>query len=646
MNGRSRSAAGALLALGILTFGAILPSPAPAASSGTPDFIVEVAIEDSAGRVVTSEGADHTLCPLTILADVTLAEGRPDSPNTTLTLSVNEEALDRRELGPLYGGAAPCCTHYSYCWTPPGYGQYEIRLSVQNGPNSGNRTVQTISGFSVRSSDLRLSRVFADRSEAVIGITEVSISADICNLGNDVGTASVAFLLDGQTPLGTAHGPVGMEGERFTLRRVFSREDITEGAHAVTASLTDRIATKKTTGKIEFGFAGMAIADLNVSPAAQYEGREVVLSARIVNHDNADRTGRTVEFLLEDPAGGPSERIGSVTDITVLACASVQIGLSWTVPAIPSDSETRTVWAVLDQSIQGSSVVTILKSRCELDIELLEVPDGIRVGDTVTLSALVTNAGALPAEGIVVDFYDGNTSLASIGPFDLPSGASNDVHVSVRIPGAGDAVHDFSARARDASIAVSRTVGHKLAPANITIAIFRVDTEDLEARSGSSVQELLLVLVLQNTGELPGTAGVDIVDGKGNDIVRGQRLVVQPGCNLARTYWWMVEGGGAHTAAVTVTCQDWSETANVTADIPYRSPEMDLPPLVAAGTAAVLLLAFIVAYAARVRNAGPKKARPGRVPAREPVAVTADRRVDLEPWCRKLYAAPPRRTGK
>ena len=86
MKDLSRFVASALAALCLLSGGASFNPTARAASAGTPNFVVNIGIEDVNGTPVTGNGADFEFCPLTIIVDVSIAEGQPDSPNTTIFL--------------------------------------------------------------------------------------------------------------------------------------------------------------------------------------------------------------------------------------------------------------------------------------------------------------------------------------------------------------------------------------------------------------------------------------------------------------------------------------------------------------------------------------------------------------------------------
>jgi hypothetical protein len=759
MNVKTRSAGSLVLALGLLASGAILPSPAASGASGTPDFEVDLRVLDGSGAEVTRTGANLTGGPLTIAASVAVAEGRPDSPNTTILLDINGMRMDGREFGPLYRSRSPDSARYSYCWTPESYGEYEVAVTVQNGPDEDNRTVVSVPCLPVRSSDLRLTQVFADRSRAVIGRTELTIYAAVENFGNRDGEAKVDFWLDGDAFLGSGRGAVRAgTREHVKFSAVFGPEAVAEGDHVVTGTMADLVGTRKTTGWIAFrlpsedlkvasfevlpetiivakgdvacvgltatiansgklpqanftvGFfdkydalaaiavdravapggslcvqfawnltdktaagrhnlsagmdgqhperdvlpganltvlrvAGVAVVCLSVSPAMQYEGREVVLSARMVNAGRVDVTGLEVRFQAEDPAGGAPAAIGRLTGIGILAGGSAQAGLGWTLPSISSEKETRTVEAVMDGEVQASVVVTVLRSRPQVEVEKLRLPEDVRVGDRVTMSAVVVNVGNSPVEGIRVDFCDGNLSLASSPPFDIPAGESDRLEVFVTIPGPGDAVHVFSARADEAVCLVPRMVGHRLAPANIRIAGFSVDPDFKDARSGSSEQELVLVLVLQNTGELPGMATVSIIDGEHETIEKGRSIVARPGNNTTGLFLWVVRGGGVHRAFATVGFDDLAEKAATEVDIPYAAPEPDRPTIAAAGTAAVLVFNFLLAVAARRWKARSVKARPAVRRAGGPVVVVADRRVELDPPYERPETAMPR-TGK
>ncbi len=709
-----RFAASALVALSILFGGAAFHPSADAAYAGTPNFAVKVGIEYVNGTPVTGNGADFDLCPLKIIVDVSLAEGQPDSPNTTIFLDITGEKTNHLQDVPLYVDSSPGHVFLNVSWMPAGYGKYDMSVRVYNNMSYDNHTELKIDRFTVRDSDLRLSYVSASPADAVIGVTEVSISAYVSNVGNEAGFASVDFFLDGKTSIGIIQDDVGPGGGFFRLWHIFSVENITEGAHSVTACLTDLVATRETSGTIRFrlpfsdlqvtglevfpeevavprgavvpvdltatvrnygnipspnftvvffdntdrlatvavnrsigpgesacvtfgwdvtdalapgmrtlragmdgenpldhnlpgaalsiyGVPSLSVEALVVSPESEYEGEDVELRASIVNEGTADATGVTVEFWLEDPAGGPPRLLGHVDNLSIPAGMSDVVWFDWTLPAVGSGSETRIVRAVVGDGALGTVSVVILKKRAIIGIERLDVPEGLRVGDTATFSALVRNAGNLPATGVVVDFYDGNSFLGTSGPFDLPSGSSRDVRVSVKIPGAGDAVHALSARAGNATSETQRTVGHRLAPANIEIASFNVTPGEMAVPSGAPAQELTLELVLRNTGELPGTAIVAITDNDQNSVVLDLRIAVAPG-EATRTFSWIVKGEGPHTAVVTVRCGDRSDTSSVTAVIRSAPPEADLLPFVAFGTAVVIVLVLVLARVARNRS--------------------------------------------
>lgn len=746
-----------MVAIWLLACGVQTVAQADGARQGSPDFVVDLWMEDRNGTLVYQSEVSSTDCPLTIFANISIAEGRPDSSNTTVSLFIDKGKRDELGLGPLHGDGAPASALYTYVWQPEMPAMYDIEVRVANGTDAGNGTSASISSFTVLGPQMVLSRGHSSDRHAVIGYTNVTIIALVANYGNQAGVARVDFSLVDGPAFASVSLTVSQGGDEreFLVQTVFTSDMVDAGWHTVQAVLAGQPETQSWSGYIEFfdptvslhacgleflpdvisvgkgsgvpvevfvdvenrgnspsanftirlfegesevagatvelavkpgarsraaftwnvtdallpgrhtisagtgsedpltdylpeanltvlGVAGLYARNLTVTPDTAYEGTEVLVSAVLVNDGNADAAGQAIEFWPENASGAGFPVFGRVRDINVRVDESVTVTLRWTLPAVQGDSETWRVWAHLADSIQGAARVTILKKRAVVSIERFEVPGDVRIGDMATFSARVRNTGNLPATGVTVEFFDGDVFLGTGGPFDLPSGAWRDVYVSARMVGAGDADHEFTARCGNGTATVKQTVGRALAPGNIVIAGFGVYPDEFEEGTATTRHQLRLTLVLRNTGDLPGTASVDIVDTQNNSIVLGQRVEVAPGERVTRTYDWNVRGAGPYTALATVKCSGRTATSSATAGVRYRPPAEDLLPYLVPAAAISMTILGIWMLFGRARPAGAGGIGPRTAPARERGAGQNGGMLEMAPGDRGRLLPPDR----
>jgi len=203
-------------------------------------------------------------------------------------------------------------------------------------------------------------------------------------------------------------------------------------------------------------------------------------------------------------------------------------------------------------------------------IDAFEVPEGLRMNDTVIFNVTVRNAGAEAAAGLTVVLKDGNVTMGSTAPFDLNAGESRQVSIEATVDGVAGSDHTFTAESSGTNRSVSRFVDRAYLPASIVIDSLDVTPPARNDLPPDSTGTFEITVTLRNEGETPGRALLKIVGMTGT--FANDTFELQGNESQARNYTWNVKGDRRHTSMATIT-GDVGSPSNMpaAADLHYKA---------------------------------------------------------------------------
>lgn len=202
-------------------------------------------------------------------------------------------------------------------------------------------------------------------------------------------------------------------------------------------------------------------------------------------------------------------------------------------------------------AMSGALAAGPAAAASEIEIESFEVPEGLRVNDTVPFNVTVRNAGAASVAGITVVLKDGNVTAVSTAPFDLNAGESRHVSLKATIGGAAGSNHTFTAEASGTSRSVSRFVDRAFLPASIVMDSLDVSPPEMNGLPPDSTGRFEITVTLRNEGERPGRALLSISGMTGT--FANDTFELRGGESQTRSYGWSVRGDRRHAAMATIT---------------------------------------------------------------------------------------------
>jgi hypothetical protein len=292
------------------------------------------------------------------------------------------------------------------------------------------------------------------------------------------------------------------------------------------------------------GEADVKVDTFTLSAASALEGDNVTMTAKLFNNGSADAVGISCDFLYG------TATVGTKTNLTVVKGGNLDVVFVYTVPN-QTATQTQLASAKVGAATKGTNL-TLVKKVPAYEFVSLTLPTGtIRVGDTVTMQAVVKNNGTGAGTGVVVDFYDGTTKMNSSAAFNLTAGSSQTVSVQVVLAGTGDANHTFIVKVGTVEKNATAMVGHKLSEPAISILNFTCAPKTKDKQPKDSTQTFTLTLVLKNAGEKAGTVTLTVKEGK--KVLNTQNVTIDGGASKTITVSWSVKGDGSHSAVATIT---------------------------------------------------------------------------------------------
>jgi hypothetical protein len=308
----------------------------------------------------------------------------------------------------------------------------------------------------------------------------------------------------------------------------------------------------------------------------------VTFTALLNNSGTAPAVNQTVTF------SDGATLLGAVANLTVEMGQTQNVQFVWTLPDVAADT-TKTITAAAGASSAWVNVTIIAKVPAIL-ITDFTVPADMRIGDVKNLTATVKNNGTGDATGVVVDFYDGTTKLASSAPFNLSVGSSTVVSLAVTLAGAADANHTFFVKAMGAEKNATKMIGHKLAPASVGITAFTVKPTKKDKQPQDSTQSYTLTITLKNSGEIK-SANCTLTIKEGTKAIATESIALEANQTVTKTYTWKVKGSGGHTATATLSGAEAGTPSTMTTKCTLEyTPGFEVILLVAAIFAAVVLV--------------------------------------------------------
>jgi hypothetical protein len=317
------------------------------------------------------------------------------------------------------------------------------------------------------------------------------------------------------------------------------------------------------------------------------------------NDGYGDATDLPVQFT-EVVQGGAPVALGNVTVTVAKGAVDVPVAFNMTFRSITLDEQT-VAFRVLAGASPGQSEksvgVTIKKRFPSFELGGFEVPSGLRSGDNASFNVTVKNTGTANATSVTVTVYAQGIlfplSVGSSTPFSLAVGEQKRIEVRGKVNADGKV--NFSAKAasgsRSSTIYKEATVGP--APeAKVSIVKFEMSPKKKDGQPKDSFQTFTALLTLRNSGELPGTVSVTIMEGLLNIVVTGKNETVA--ANTTSTFKYAVKIKGAGVKAISVIIiGDIDLGGNITSvskcELRYASPGFEVVVLVAAMAAAVVV---------------------------------------------------------
>ncbi|MGQ9583090.1 MAG: CARDB domain-containing protein [Thermoplasmatota archaeon] len=331
------------------------------------------------------------------------------------------------------------------------------------------------------------------------------------------------------------------------------------------------------------GEAHLVIENMTLSPEADFEGNDVLVTVTVMNDGTDTAVNASVTLTVD------GETIAE-DNVTILRGATEQVLLTWTLPEVDED---RVVTIVATAGASEMSANVTIRNRAPLiNITAFVLPQELRIGDMVEFRTTIKNEGSGDAVELLVEFYDNTTKLNST-TVNLTAGSTKDVVMLVNITGTGDVNHTFYVRALGAEANATKMVGHKLAAANIVISSFTVKPKTKEGQPKDSTQSYTLTITLKNTGEQTGSVVLNLTEGKKLLTPVPLTISIDGGQEVTKNITWKVKGDGKHTAVATLTgaAAGSPATKSVSCELHYTP-----------GFEVVLLAAAIVVAAVLVRR--------------------------------------------
>lgn len=330
--------------------------------------------------------------------------------------------------------------NFSYLLTTPGTTNFTVQVDPSNlitETNKANNTA-TASVSTAASVDLAVGNadISVDKNPALVG-DDVTFKVTLHNNGTvDAPAAAVVYTVtDGNTTQTLLTNTVQLAAGQSTVQTVPWRVNLTGtvnfSAQLDPAALIPEADKTNNTGTLSLstGVANgpnlvVTYKEFSFAPVPGLEGHDVVLSAIVRNTGSTNASNIPVSFYLGDPSTGTV--IGSATIATLAPNASSTVTTTWTAVPNPGDkllfvvvdpANTITEFSKTDNSAFNVLTVLSLPDLAVASGDVQFTPGFPRAGDTLTITAHVSNLGDQPAANVAVRAFDGDPAAggAQIG---------------------------------------------------------------------------------------------------------------------------------------------------------------------------------------------------------------------------------------
>jgi PGF-pre-PGF domain-containing protein/PGF-CTERM protein len=299
--------------------------------------------------------------------------------------------------------------------------------------------------------------------------------------------------------------------------------------------------------------ANFSVSELS-APASVEQGDSVTVAAEVTNTGDFEGT-QSVEFRLDTDASGTLDENEVLVNETVTLASGENESIEFEVPTDDLDTGTYLHGVVTANDSQTTQLnITEVTTPASFSVDNLEVPSTVTQGESVTVTADITNVGGLEGTQTVEFRLDTDGSgvieedeAISSETVTLDTGETQSVvfEVSTDSLESGTYLHGV-ATANDSQTA-------QLNVAEPTPANFSVTTLSAPA-SVTQGENLTVTVGVTNVGDRPGIQSVDVRvdlndDGilSADETVRNQTVALEPGDSAEDVIELSTEGFPAGT---------------------------------------------------------------------------------------------------
>ncbi|WP_336002029.1 CARDB domain-containing protein [Halorientalis halophila] len=380
----------------------------------------------------------------------------------------------------------------------------------------------------------------------------LTVDATVENTGNDSGTQTVDFAVDG---FSDSQSVTLDAGASTTVTFEWTTQDGDAGSYTATIESANDTATTDVTVESPAPEPTPASFDVSVastnSPVTEGEALEV--TATVTNTGEQDGT-QTVELAS---SGSTLDS----QDVTLAAGASQQVTLSWTTGSGDAGSYDLTVSSA-NASATASVTVEAPAAPASFGVSVTGSNSPVTEGETLTVDATVENTGE-QSDTQTVDLDVGG-GVQDSQEVTLGAGESQTITLSWTT-GSGDA-GDYTATvsSADDSATTSVTVDEPAAPANFGVS---ADSSNSPVTAGEALD---VTATITNDGEQSGTQTIELNVAGG--VQDSQSVSLGAGESQTITLSWQTAEGDAGDYTATVSSDDASSQTAVTVEAATTIP--------------------------------------------------------------------------
>lgn len=323
--------------------------------------------------------------------------------------------------------------NFTYELTKPGTTGFTIQIDPDNvvteASEANNNAIATVTTAPSVDLEVTAADITLDKDPALVG-ADATFTVRLRNRGTmDSPAAAVNYLIsDGGASTvirtNTVEVPAGATIEQTIAWRVDRPGNLVFSVGADAGQQVPELDEGNNTASLSFTSnlpSGINLAvdykDISFTPNPGLEGRDVIISATIRNPGTVAAQNVDVVFYAGDPAQGAPQIGTAQTLATLPAGGSATASVTWPVLASPGS---KLVYVVVDpqnaiaeftKDDNAAFEVLEVLSLPDLAIsstDILVSPSAPKTGDTLTISARVTNLGDQSAQDVLVRLFDGD----------------------------------------------------------------------------------------------------------------------------------------------------------------------------------------------------------------------------------------------